>query len=121
MGAYDGRRALITGGLGFIGSSLARRLVDERAEVTVVDSLIPEYGGNLFNVAGIRDRVKVNISDVRDPYSMVYLVRGPGRRLQPRGTDEPPGLDDRSRALTSRSTPRRNCRSWRRAVNPTPP
>jgi len=75
MGGYKGRRALITGGLGFIGSSLARRLVDERAEVTLVDSLIPEYGGNLFNVAGIRDRVRLNISDVRDPYSMAYLVR----------------------------------------------
>jgi UDP-glucose 4-epimerase len=75
MGGYEGRRALITGGLGFIGSSLARRLVDERAEVTLVDSLIPEYGGNLFNVAGIRDRVRLNISDVRDPYSMAHLIR----------------------------------------------
>jgi len=69
---------LITGGLGFIGSNLARRLVLEGAEVTLVDSLIPEYGGNLFNVSDIRDnaRLKINIADVRDPHSMRYLVRG---------------------------------------------
>jgi len=67
---------LITGGLGFIGSNLARRLVELGARVTLVDSLIPEYGGNLFNIAGIEDRVRVNIADVRDEYSMDYLVRG---------------------------------------------
>jgi UDP-glucose 4-epimerase len=67
---------LITGGIGFIGSNLARRLVDLGAQVTVVDSLIPEYGGNLFNIAAIKDRMQVNISDVRDEYSMKYLVQG---------------------------------------------
>ncbi len=67
---------LITGGLGFIGSNLARRLVDLGARVTLVDSLIPEYGGNLFNIAGIEERVRVNIADVRDEYSMDYLVQG---------------------------------------------
>ncbi len=67
---------LITGGLGFIGSNLARRLVELGARVTLVDSLIPEYGGNLFNIAGIEDRVRVNIADVRDEYSMDYLVQG---------------------------------------------
>jgi UDP-glucose 4-epimerase len=67
---------LITGGLGFIGSSLARRLAQAGAQVTLVDSLIPEYGGNLFNIAGIEDRVRVNISDVRDEHSMRYLVQG---------------------------------------------
>jgi dTDP-glucose 4,6-dehydratase/UDP-glucose 4-epimerase len=72
----NGKRALITGGLGFIGSSLARRLLAEGAEVTLVDSLIPQYGGNLFNIADIRDRVAVNISDVRDPHAMRYLVQG---------------------------------------------
>ena len=41
---------LITGGLGFIGSNLARRLVNLGAHVTLVDSLIPEYGGNLHNI-----------------------------------------------------------------------
>lgn len=66
---------LITGGLGFIGSNLARRLVDLGAQVTLVDSLIPEYGGNRFNISGMEDRVKVNISDVRDEHSFQYLVR----------------------------------------------
>jgi UDP-glucose 4-epimerase len=67
---------LITGGLGFIGSNLARRLVELGARVTLVDSLIPEYGGNQFNIAGIEDKVQVNIADVRDEYSMDHLVRG---------------------------------------------
>jgi len=67
---------LITGGLGFIGSNLARRLADLGARVTVIDSLIPEYGGKLFNVAGYEDRLKINIADVRDEYSMDHLVRG---------------------------------------------
>ena len=73
---YAGKSVLITGGLGFIGSNLARRLVDAGAHVTLVDSLIPEYGGNLFNIAGMEDRVRVNISDVRDEHSMKYLVQG---------------------------------------------
>ena len=75
-GGFTTRKILITGGLGFIGSSLARRLVDLGAQVTLVDSLIPEYGGNLFNIAGIEDKVRVNISDVRDAHSMRYLVQG---------------------------------------------
>ncbi|CAG0941027.1 UDP-glucose 4-epimerase [Anaerolineae bacterium] len=74
--ALENKDCLITGGLGFIGSNLARRLVDLGARVTLVDSLIPEYGGNLFNIADIEDRVRVNIADVRDEYSMDYLVRG---------------------------------------------
>jgi UDP-glucose 4-epimerase len=73
---FDGRPALITGGLGFIGSNLARRLADLGASVTVIDSLIPEYGGRLFNLAGLEDRVRINIADVRDEHSMNYLVRG---------------------------------------------
>jgi UDP-glucose 4-epimerase len=72
----SGKRTLITGGLGFIGSNLARRLVELGAEVLLVDSLIPDYGGNLFNIAGIEDRVRVNIADVRDEYGMNYLVQG---------------------------------------------
>jgi len=68
-------RVLITGGLGFIGSNLARELVEAGADVTLVDSLIEDYGGNLFNIAGIEDAVHVNISDVRDEHSLRYLVR----------------------------------------------
>ena len=73
---YAGRAVLITGGLGFIGSNLARRLADLGARVTLVDSLIPDYGGNRFNIAGYEDRVCVDIADVRDPYSMRALVQG---------------------------------------------
>lgn len=73
---FEGAKVLITGGLGFIGSNLARRLAGLGADLTLVDSLIPDYGGNLFNIEGLRDRVHVNISDVRDTYSMQYLVRG---------------------------------------------
>jgi UDP-glucose 4-epimerase len=71
---YAGRNVLLTGGLGFIGSNLARRLVDLGAHVTVIDSLIPDYGGNLFNIDGYADRLRVNIADVRDPYAMRALV-----------------------------------------------
>ncbi|HEX7587141.1 MAG TPA: NAD-dependent epimerase/dehydratase family protein [Anaerolineae bacterium] len=73
---FQNKDCLITGGLGFIGSNLARRLVGFGARVTLVDSLIPEYGGNRFNIEGIEDRVLVNIADVRDEYSMDYLVQG---------------------------------------------
>src|SRR5713101_453204 len=73
---FRGLKVLITGGLGFIGSNLARRLLEEGADVVLVDSLIPEYGGNLFNVAGIEKDVTVNIADVRDEHSMRQLVRG---------------------------------------------
>lgn len=75
-GDWAGRRVLITGGLGFIGSTLAHRLAGSAADVTLVDSLIPEYGGNPFNIAGIENRVRVNVSDVRDPHSMRHLVQG---------------------------------------------
>lgn len=71
-----GKEVLITGGVGFIGSNLARRLVMLGAKVTLVDSLIPLYGGNLRNIEDIKDRVTLNISDVRDPFAMAYLVQG---------------------------------------------
>ncbi len=73
---FAGKHVLITGGLGFIGSTLGRRLADLGAHVILVDSLIPEYGGNPFNIAGYEDRLRVNIADVRDEFSMDYLVRG---------------------------------------------
>jgi UDP-glucose 4-epimerase len=72
---YRRRRVMITGGLGFIGSNLARQLAELGADVLLVDSLIPEYGGNLANIAGIEDRVRVNVADIRQASSMNYLVR----------------------------------------------
>ena len=74
--AMKNKEVLITGGAGFIGSNLARRLVGLGAKVTLVDSFIPLYGGNLHNLKGIHDQVTLNISDVRDQFSMSYLVQG---------------------------------------------
>lgn len=73
---FFGANVLITGGLGFIGSNLAIRLCELGAHVTLIDSLTPEYGGNLANIVPIAERVRVNISDVRDKYSLRYLVQG---------------------------------------------
>jgi len=67
---------MVTGGLGFIGSSLSRRLVQLGATVTVVDSLIPQYGGNPFNIADIQDAVTVELIDVRDTTAMSRLIAG---------------------------------------------
>jgi UDP-glucose 4-epimerase len=72
---YRERRVLVTGGLGFIGSNLCRSLADLGAQVTAVDSLLPDYGGNLFNLDGYEDKVRINIADVRG-HGMEYLVRG---------------------------------------------
>jgi UDP-glucose 4-epimerase len=72
---YRGRKVMITGGLGFIGSNLARCIVELGADVLLVDSLIPDYGGNLFNIDGIADRVHVNVADIRQQSTMNYLVR----------------------------------------------
>jgi UDP-glucose 4-epimerase len=74
--ALAGARCLITGGMGFIGSNLAIALVDLGAEVTIADAMIPGYGGNLFNIAPVRERVTVNFCDVRDVNVMNYLVQG---------------------------------------------
>lgn len=73
---FEKKNVLITGGLGFIGSNLAMQLVEMRANVTLVDSLIPEYGGNFWNIEPIKGKVRVNISDVRDEHSMKYLIQG---------------------------------------------
>jgi UDP-glucose 4-epimerase len=75
---YGGKRVLVTGGLGFIGSNLAIRLVDLGALVTVVDSLVPETGGNPFNIEPVQDRPNLSVRtvDVRDVLAMERLVRG---------------------------------------------
>lgn len=72
---FKNKRIMITGGLGFIGSTLAHKLVQFGADVLLVDSLLPDYGGNLFNVDDIKDKVKINIADVRDEPGMDYLVK----------------------------------------------
>jgi len=76
MKNYSGKEILITGGLGFIGSNLARRLVSQGANLTLVDSLIPQYGGNTFNIDDIQNKVAVNVCDVRDTFAMAPLIQG---------------------------------------------
>ncbi len=70
------KKILILGGMGFIGSNLAIRLVGEGADVTIVDSMLPRYGGNLKNISPVEDKVTINYSDIRDQHSLDYLVRG---------------------------------------------
>jgi UDP-glucose 4-epimerase len=74
--AFQGKRVLITGGLGFIGSNLACTLVGMGAKVTILDSLIPEYGGNRRNVRGLERKLDINLSDVRDRHSLPEFLRG---------------------------------------------
>ena len=71
-----GKNILITGGLGFIGSNLARKLVDLNNKVTVIDSLTPEYGGNLRNLHDIQDKITFSLSDVRDVGVINDLIKG---------------------------------------------
>ena len=72
---FTDKNILITGGLGFIGSTLAIKLAEADANITIVDSLIPDYGGNLFNIDPIKDKININVSDVRDQNSMDYLIQ----------------------------------------------
>lgn len=74
--SFAGKSALVTGGLGFIGSNLAIRLANLGAKVTVLDAMIPDYGGNEFNIWPVRDQIKVNFCDIRDESAVNYLVRG---------------------------------------------
>lgn len=72
---YKNKNVLVTGGLGFIGSNLVIELVNQGAKVTIIDSMVPEYGGNMFNIDPVKNKVQVNISDVRDRHSMNHLVK----------------------------------------------
>ncbi len=76
FGEYNGRSALITGGLGFIGSNLARRLVEIGVQVTVLDALMPEQGGNPYNLRDMLGRVEIHTADMRDPKVVNHLVGG---------------------------------------------
>ena len=74
--AYRDKAVLVTGGLGFLGSNLCHTLVDLGAKVTIVDTMLPRLGGNLFNIESIRDRVALHITDIRSAHSMNYIVQG---------------------------------------------
>ena len=73
---FKDKKVLITGGCGFIGSNLARHLVKSGAYVTIIDSMLPIYGGNFANISDIRSMVNLNISDVRDEHAMSHLIQG---------------------------------------------
>ena len=72
---FKNAKVLITGGMGFIGSNLAIELLKEGADVTILDSMLDDYGANLFNIAPIKNEVKVNFSDMRDEHSLRYIVK----------------------------------------------
>jgi UDP-glucose 4-epimerase len=73
---FAGKSVLITGGMGFIGANLAIELSRLGANVTILDAMIPDYGGNEFNIAPVTDKVRVNYCDIRDETAVTYLVRG---------------------------------------------
>lgn len=71
---FNGKKVLITGGAGFLGSSLAKKLVSLGADVTIVDAMLPLYGGNLFNLEAIIDRISFVEGDIRDQELMNRVV-----------------------------------------------
>jgi len=73
---YNDKDVLITGGLGMIGSTVARKLVQCGANVTIVDALLKPFGGNYFNINGIEDKVDVHIVDIRDKNAIEHLIKG---------------------------------------------
>jgi UDP-glucose 4-epimerase len=74
--SIKGKKILVTGGLGFVGSNLSIRLAGLGADVLIVDNMLPRQGGNIFNIEPVRDQVKINISDIRNSTSMNHLVKG---------------------------------------------
>lgn len=72
---FENKRALIAGGFGFIGSNLARRLVALGARVSLVDALVPEHGGNPFNVRDLKERVSTYPLDVRETRHLAPLLK----------------------------------------------
>ena len=72
---FTGRKVMIAGGVGFIGSNLAHRLVNLGAKVHLVDALIQKHGANLFNISAIENEVKLSKIDVRDEKQMLDLIK----------------------------------------------
>ncbi len=76
LAAFGGAHVLVTGGVGLIGAALARRLVGLGAQVVLIDSMVPEAGGNLANIEGISGHVRLNIADIRDAAALHHLLAG---------------------------------------------
>ncbi len=74
--AYFHQRVLVSGGLGFIGSNLARKLLELGAVVTIVDNLDPDSGGNFYNVEDIKGQIQIIQADINDEAQMKLAVKG---------------------------------------------
>jgi len=72
---FKDKEILITGGLGFLGSNLAHKLVEQKAQVTLVDCMLDGHGGNLYNINDVENKIKINFCDIRDKHSMNYIVK----------------------------------------------
>ncbi len=75
IASLKGKRILITGGLGFIGSNLAHRCVDAGAKVTIYDCLDPRSGGNMFNVKDIEKSIRLELNDIRNFEGLSACIR----------------------------------------------
>jgi nucleoside-diphosphate-sugar epimerase len=118
--SWQNKTVLITGGLGFIGSNLAIRLAELGAEVTLVDSLIPDYGGNLFNINGLEKAVNVNLSDIRDRFTMEVLLQNKQIIFNLAGqTSHLDSMRDPQTDLAINGTAQLSLLEQCRAVNPT--
>ncbi|MBT6432254.1 MAG: NAD-dependent epimerase/dehydratase family protein [Deltaproteobacteria bacterium] len=73
--SFEGQKVLITGGLGFIGSTLAIKLLETGAKVTLVDSLEPQYGGHPKNIAGYEEQLDILQEDVRNTQAIRKLIQ----------------------------------------------
>jgi UDP-glucose 4-epimerase len=76
MENLQGARMLITGGAGMIGSTIAHLAVAQGAQVTILDAMLPLYGGNLYNLRGILDEMQFIQGDIRDLDLMMRVVPG---------------------------------------------
>jgi len=72
---YRNKIIVITGGLGFLGSSLAQKLVNYQAKIIIIDNLNPLYGGNYFNLNGIQNKVKIIIDDIRNEKVLIPIIK----------------------------------------------
>lgn len=76
MKAFKNKKILVTGGLGFVGSNLAIKLVELGAKVEIIDAMIPRQGANYFNIDSVKKEVKVYEDDIRDPKAVKRLIKG---------------------------------------------
>ncbi len=74
--AFLGKKVLIAGGLGFIGSNLAKKLAALGARVSILDALIPEHGGSMFHAADLPSPADLTVADARDEAKLIPLLEG---------------------------------------------